>query len=126
MKKDLDDWEKTLLALYAGAVSGAGFNDVLAEELGIAPGKFGWVLYILQMRGLIEGCVFQPPHPGDQGQVMGVVRTGLMLTPRGFDRVEAMLEAQRDRGRLREVGRLLMDVGCSVMSDLIYGWMSAV
>ena len=67
MKKDLDDWEKTLLALYAGAVSGAGFNDVRAEELGIAPEKFGWVLYILQMRGLIEGCVFQPPHPGDQG-----------------------------------------------------------
>ena len=120
MKTVMDNWELTLLALYAGAVSGMGFNDVTARWMEIPEQEFGWTLYIMQMRGVIEGCLFQPPRPGDPDQPMKVNRDALILTPKGFERAEAMLAAQSDGERLDEIYRLMKSFRRMEMAKIIY------
>ena len=119
----MDNWQIVLLALYAEAIHGGSFAEVTAAALDMGKSDFGWTLYQLQMRGMIEGCRFQPPAPDSPGSVMGVIRGGLLLTPRGFETAEAMTEEQSDKGRLMKLWRLLRDVGCGAMANLIYSWL---
>ena len=123
MKTTLDKWETVLLALYASVVGGHGFNDVEHLSMGMTENEFGWTLYILQMRGMIEGCKFKPPRPDDKDHMMGVIRSGLLLTPKGFEKAEEMLQAQNDAGRLREVRDILLDVGSQVMANIVSKFM---
>ena len=73
-----EKWERVLLALYAEALSCGSFAEVTAKTMGMESGEFGWTLYALQMRGLIEGCRFQPPQPDSPGALMGVLRNALI------------------------------------------------
>ena len=123
MKKQFDKWESVLLALYAGAVSGHGFSDVERLSMEMSENEFGWTLYILQMRGMTEGCRFQPPRPEDREHLMGVIRSGLMLTPKGFEKAEELLTAENDAGRLREMSDILLNIGCGVMANLVSKFM---
>lgn len=120
----MDKWQSTLLALYAEAIHGGSFAEVTAGALNMEKGEFGWTLYQLQMRGMIEGCKFQPPEPGSAGNLMGVIRSGLLLTPKGFETAEAMTAEETDAGRLNRLWSALRDVGCGVMANIIYGWLN--
>ena len=118
-----------LLALYAGALHGEGFSGVTAAAMETEKRDFGWALYVLQMRGWISGCVFQPPGPGDRERLMGVIRDNLQLTPEGFKRAEEMA-AERAPAKGRATGlllqgafELLRDIGCGVMANTIYNWL---
>lgn len=121
--RTLEGWEKALLALYAEALHCGSFAEVNRVSLGMEKCEFGWTLYLLQMRGLIEGCAFQPPKPDAAGRVMGVIRDGLLLTPRGFDMAEKMLKPGRAAEALHEIWLLLRDAGASVMAAMIYEWL---
>lgn len=123
MKKQMDSWEKILLALYAGVISGHGFGDVDYLSMEMTKNEFGWTLYILQMRGLIEGCKFQPPRPDDKEHLIGVSRTGLLLTPKGFEKAEEMLTAENDAGRLREVRDAMINIGCGIIANVLSKYM---
>ena len=124
MRIEIDNWKLMLLALYAGAVSGRGFNEVTAMEMELSEREFNWTLYVMQMRGVIEGCVFTPPRPRDKEQLMQVGRTELMLTPKGFEKVEAMLGAQSDGERLDEIRRLMGAAGKTEIARIIYNWIN--
>lgn len=119
MNKTLDKWESVLLALYASAIGGRGFRDVDSKTMEMDSNEFGWTLYVLQMRGMIEGCKFQPARPGEKGQLLGVMRDNLLLTPKGFEKAEEMLTEQNDDGRLREARTILENVGCGIMANII-------
>lgn len=123
--KEREPWQLVLLALYAEAVHCGSFAEVTAGTMDMPKGEFGWTLYILQMRGLIAGCVFQPPRPGTPGNLMGVLRSSLTLTPQGFQTAEAMLEGEESTaGRLHAVWVLLRDMGCGVMANIVYRWIA--
>lgn len=144
-----EKWELVLLALYAEAIGCGSFAEVTAKTMDMGGGEFGWTLYALQMRGLITGCRFQPPQPSSAGNLMGVLRDGLMLTPQGFQQAEALLDGalcsnfQFDRSgreatwnpggiptsrkttaaRLHAVWEILRDTGCAVMASVVYSWL---
>lgn len=123
--KSTEKWQMVLLALYAEAIHCGSFAEVTAGTMEMESRTFGWTLYVLQMRGLIEGCRFQPPQPGEPGQLMGVLRDGLLLTPAGFQAAEAMLgEHQTTSERLHAVWALLRDVGCGLMANVVYAWLN--
>ncbi len=123
MKGTYDKWESVLIALYASALSGHGFNDVNAVSMGMQKGAFGWTLYILQMRGMIEGCKFQPPKQGEPDDRIGVARGALLLTPKGFEKAEEMLTEQSDSARLTEARSILANIGCGIMANIISRFM---
>lgn len=118
-----EKWELILLALYAEAIHCGSFAEVTAKTMDMASGEFGWMLYQLQMRGMIEGCRFQPPDPCAPGSLMGVLRDGLMLTPQGFQAAEAQLEKANSTARLHALWEILRDAGCGVMASIVYGWL---
>ena len=119
-----EKWERVLLALYAEALSCGSFAEVTAKTMGMESGEFGWTLYALQMRGLIEGCRFQPPQPDSPGALMGVLSNALLLTPQGFQRAEALLAGRETAAaRLHAVWELLRDTGCAVMASIVYSWL---
>lgn len=124
----LDKSDALLLALYAGTLHCTGFDDVTASRMEMEKREFGWTLYILQMRGWIAGCVFQPPKPGSKDKLMGVLRDGLMLTPEGFQHAEALAkEANPEHGGtvaalLDGAFRALEGVGCGVMANFVFRW----
>lgn len=118
-----EKWELILLALYAEAIHCGSFAEVTAKTMEMGSGEFGWMLYQLQMRGLIEGCRFQPPSPAAPGCLMGVLRDGLMLTPQGFQTAEGMLRQDSAAARLRSVWTILRDAGCTLMASVVYGWL---
>ena len=125
----MDKTDAVLLALYAGALHASGFADVTAHRMEMEKREFGWTLYILQMRGWIEGCVFQPPKPGSRDKLMGVLRDELTLTTVGFQRAEALAkEANPEHGEtihalLDGAFRLLENIGCGLMANFIYQWL---
>ena len=122
----LEGWQLILLALYAEAIHCGSFAEVTAAAMGMPGNEFGWTLYHLQMRGLIEGCRFQPPHPGTPGNLMGTLRDNLMLTPQGFQTAEALLADRRTTAeRLHAVWATLRDVGVGVMANIVYAWLNA-
>ena len=119
-----EPWEAVLAALYAQAVHFGSFAEVTAASMEMEPRVFGWVLYILQMRGLIEGCVFQPPRPQDPQKLMGVMRDALALTPKGFDAAEALLPgAGRTWEQLREIASILAQAGSGAMAAIVQRWL---
>ena len=119
-----EKWELVLLALYAEAIGCGSFAEVTARTMDIGGGEFGWTLYALQMRGLITGCRFQPPQPSSAGNLMGVLRDGLMLTPQGFQQAETLLSGRgTTAARLHAVWEILRDTGCAVMASVVYGWL---
>lgn len=120
----MESWEKILLALYGEAIHCGSFAEVTATTMEMERREFGWTLYALQMRGLISGCVFQPPKPDAADKIMGVLRDGLMLTPQGFQAAENRFGAMSSTQRLHGIWELLRDTGCSVMASIIYGWIS--
>ena len=123
--KEREQWQLVLLALYAEAIHCGSFAEVTAGTMGISKSEFGWTLYLLQMRGLIAGCAFQPPRPNTPGNLMGVLRSNLTLTPQGFQSAEAMLEGDESTvGRLHAVWELLRDMGCGVMANIVYRWIA--
>lgn len=125
--RTMEGWEKALLALYAEAVRCGSFAEVNRTTLEMEKGEFGWTLYQLQMRGMIEGCTFQPPRPEGAGRIMGVMRDNLLLTPRGFEAAEKLLtedaRGRRDR-TLTEIWTMLRDAGAGAMAAMIYSWIS--
>lgn len=119
-----EKWELVLLALYAEAIGCGSFAEVTAKTMDMGGGEFGWTLYALQMRGLITGCRFQPPQPSSAGNLMGVLRDGLMLTPQGFQQAEALLSDRKTTAaRLHAVWEILRDTGCAVMASVVYSWL---
>lgn len=120
--KKREKWQLILAALYAEAIHCGNFAEVNSGTMEMEPGEFSWTLYMMQMRGLIEGCIFQPPRPDSPGNLMGVLRDNLLLTPQGFQMAEAALGRGTDTGRLHAVWDMLRDAGCSVMAEIIYGW----
>ena len=125
--RTMEGWEKALLALYAEAVRCGSFAEVNRTTLEMEKGEFGWTLYQLQMRGMIEGCTFQPPRPEGAGCIMGVIRDNLLLTPQGFAAAETLLtedaRGRRDR-TLTEIWTMLRDAGAGAMAAMIYSWIS--
>ena len=117
-----EKWEMILLALYAEAIHCGSFAEVTAGTMDMTSGEFGWMLYQLQMRGMIEGCKFQPPNPCAPGCLMGVLRDGLMLTPLGFQTAEAWLGTTSPPACLHALWEILRDAGCGVMASVIYQW----
>lgn len=123
MKHKYEKWETLLMALYAEALRGGSFAEVTSASMGFSKSEFGWTLYQLQMRGLIEGCVFQPPNPDSPGSIMGVIRNRLLLTPKGFQKGDEMTaDAERTDEKLMIVWRILRDVGCGIMANIVYSW----
>lgn len=122
--KRYEKWQLILLALYAEVIRCGSFAEVTASVMDMGRGEFGWTMYQLQMRGHISGCVFQPPHPGAPGNLMGMIRDDLLLTPQGFQAAEAMVNRDTDAGRLHAAWEIMRDVGCSVMASVIYGWLN--
>ena len=123
MKKP-EKWQLVLLALYAEAIHCGSFAEVTSRTMGMEPGEFGWTLYNLQMRGLIAGCTFQPPHPDTPGNVMGLIRDSLMLTPEGFRLAERLLGAGKTEDQaLHGIWCVLRDAGCGVMANIVHGWL---
>lgn len=118
-----EKWELILLALYAEAIHCGSFAEVTAKTMDMASGEFGWTLYQLQMRGMIEDCRFHPPDPCAPGNLMGVMRDGLMLTPQGFQAAEAQLGKANSTARLHALWEILRDTGCGVMASIVYGWL---
>lgn len=122
--KKLEKWQIVLLALYAEAIHCGSFAEVTSRTMGMTSGEFGWTLYSLQMRGLIAGCVFQPPHPDTPGNLMGLLRDNLMLTPEGFQTAERLLDAEKTADQmLHAIWCVLRDMGCGVMANIVYGWL---
>lgn len=118
-------WQLVLMALYAEAISCGSFAEVTAGTMDLPRNEFGWILYTLQMRGLIAGCVFQPPRPDTPGNLMGVLRSNLTMTPQGFQAAEAMLDGEESTiGQLRAIWAILRDVGCGVMANIVYRWIA--
>lgn len=121
--RELEKWELVLLALYGEAIHCGSFAEVTAKTMEMESGAFGWTLYALQMRGLISGCRFLPPHPDAPGKIIGVLREGLMLTPQGFQMAEARFGETSSAARLHRIWEILRDTGCGVMASIIYGWL---
>lgn len=124
MKTVIDSWEITLIALYASAITGKGFYQVTEDRLPLRGPGLNWTLYILQMRGMIEGCEFEPPTPGDKDQIMSVERRGMLLTPKGFETAEGMLNQDCDSERLHKAHELLRLARCPQMAELVYSWLT--
>ena len=124
MERGLDNWELTLITLFACAVKGKGFYEVTADRLPLKGPGLNWTLYILQMRCMIEGCRFEPPSPGDKDSIIPVERRGLMLTPKGFETAEALLGQDSDSERLHKAHKLLSLAKCYEMADLVYNWLT--
>ena len=123
--KARERWQLVLLALYAEAISCGSFAEVTAGTMDIPENEFGRILYTLQVYGLIAGCVFQPPRPDTPGNLMGVLRHNLTMTPQGFQAAEAMLEGEESAiGQLRAVWTILRDMGCGVMANIVYRWIA--
>lgn len=119
-----ESWEAVLSALYAQALHFGSFSEVTAASMEMEPRVFGWVLYILQMRGLIEGCVFQPPKPQDAQKLMGVMRDSLALTPKGFEAAEELLPgAGRTWEKLKGIAEILAQAGSTIMAAVITAWL---
>lgn len=118
-----EKWELILLALYGEAIHCGSFAEVTAKTMDMESGEFGWTLYQLQMRGMIEGCRFQPPNPCAPGGLMGVLRDGLMLTPQGFQTAEAWLGKTGCSASLHALWEILRDTGCGVMAAVVYQWL---
>ena len=121
-----DTEEIILKALYAEAIHHGDFNEVTAQRLDMESRDFGWALYVLQMRGLIEGCKFQPPHPSTPGAVMGVIRRNLTLTAKGFEQVENDMGVGNTGERLEGLWRFFRDIGVSVFAEQIWAWMQKI
>lgn len=121
--RELEKWELVLLALYGEAIHCGSFAEVTAKTMGMESGVFGWTLYVLQMRGMIEGCRFLPPNPGAPDGLMSVLRDGLMLTPQGFQMAEARLGETNSAAILHRIWEILRDTGCGVMASILYGWL---
>lgn len=124
--REREKWQLVLLALYAEALHCGSFAEVTAGTMEIPKGEFGWTLYALQMRGLIAGCAFQPPRPNTPGNLMGVLRSHLALTPWGFQVAEGTLEQEDDDsvGRLHAIWEILRDAGCGIMANIVYRWIA--
>lgn len=127
----IEKHDAVLLALYAQALHGGSFSEVTRVQMEMEPGEFAWALYILQMRGMIGGCVFQPPRPASKDKIMGVLRDDLLLTPDGFNRAESLAktaagnDSQLTSGILLQgVWNLLANVGCGLMASAIYSWIT--
>lgn len=116
-----DTPDKILLALYAGVIHGSGFGDVYAGSMNVSKSEFNWSLYILQMRGLIEGCKFQPA--GLCGRELRTQREGLLLTPKGFEKVESELESACASERLHEIAKILSADEGTRMAETICRWL---
>lgn len=129
MKPKIEKHEAVLLALYAQALHSGAFAEVTRVQMEMDANEFAWALYILQMRGWICGCVFQPPNPSSKERIMGVLRDALMLTPEGFSHAEALAKAAIGTDvrlpsdmMLHGVWNLMTNIGCSMMASLIYSW----
>ena len=128
MLDDLDITYAMLEALYAFTLNGDGFDALTADRMGQTPQAFGWSLYVMQLRGWIAGCKFQPPAPGSPDKLMGVIRSGLTLTEAGFKEAEALArERQPEHGRsikrLTEGAWLILkDIGCGIMANYVSRW----
>lgn len=114
--------EKILVALYAEAIHCGNFNEVNRTTMGMESREFGWALYILQMRGLIAGCAFQPPAPGSAENLMGVIRDALILTPEGFRRAEEHFCGSTER-KFHKIWGFLRDAGCQIFAEIVMRWM---
>lgn len=118
-----EKWQLILLALYAEALRCGSFCEVTAKTMEMDGGVFGWTLYKLQMKGMIEGCRFIPPAPGRPGRTMEALRDGLLLTAEGFRAAEKMLgEGGAEAGQLRAAWEILRDAGCGIMAGIAYEW----
>lgn len=121
----LDRIDGLLVALYGGVMGFDGYDSITAERMEMDKLEFGWSLYILQLRGMITGCVFQPPRPGRKEKLMGVIRDNLALTPEGFRRAEELAkeahpEHWTTRSALAEgIKTILVNVGCGVMANYV-------
>ncbi len=129
MKPEIEKHEAVLLALYAQALHGGAFCEVTRVQMEMDANEFTWALYVLQMRGWVCGCAFQPPNPSAKERVMGVLRDALMLTPEGFSRAEALARAAVGTDghltsgmMLHGVWNLLSNIGCGIMANVIYSW----
>lgn len=125
MRKPNDE-EIILKALYAEAIHHGDFNEVTAYKLDMDKREFGWSLYVLQLRGLIEGCKFQPPNPSSPKALMGVIRDNLALTAKGFEQVESGMSAGDTGAQLEMLWHFFRDIGVSVFAEQIWAWIQAL
>ena len=113
-----DTEEIILKALYAEALMHGDFNEVTCSYLCVEHRDFCWALYVLQMRGLIEGCVFHALGGG-----MDADRQALRLTPRGFEKIESDDETDDAYGRLKSLHQFFRAGGVSRAAERIARWM---
>lgn len=106
----MEIWQYILLALYTCPLMYRGFGDVETVVMEMDPNTFDWSLYILQMRGLISGCDFDPDVP-EGYRTIKVNREKLLLTPEGFMKAEGMLEAKTSGEQLEEIKKILTESG---------------
>jgi hypothetical protein len=114
--RKLDPEEIILKMLYAEAIRHGAFYHVTAKSLGIERGEFGKALWVLQMRGLIEGCQFS------QEGVMED-RDGLLLTAKGFEKIESTLGSTNNYECLERLREYFNDNGEHELADRIAEWL---
>lgn len=108
-----------MLALYGEAISAGNFCEVNKESMDMEARVFGWTLYVLQMEGYIQGCKFQPPTLTTPGDLMGVIRSGLTLTPEGFAEAKKLLSGNDTPSRLMEIIKILADAGAQGIAQYL-------